>query len=932
MLRITVSKHAAAAAKYFEEGLSKQDYYSEKGEVNGRWHGHTAERLGLSGEVTKSDFEKLASNKHPQTDEQLTVRNSPNRRAGYDATFSAPKSVSLVYSMTQDEDILRAFHAATKDTMKEIELDMQTQAGQGKNKHYEKTGNIAWAGFTHFRARPVEIETEAGKVSVPDPHLHQHCFIFNATWNEKKERFQAVELGTIKENAPYYEAVFNSKLAKNLQEYGYAIERNERDFELKGFDRNLVGKFSQRTNEIEQKAKELGITYIEDKVALGGKSRQGKRKDLLGDQLQTIWNDRLDSYEKELITKAKNSGQYHDPDNQKEHAKEALEYSLSHHLERVSTITEKRLLGEAIKKGYGQTTPEAIKEAYQNRTDILSQTSKRNGEKTITTEPALAEEQKLIHLAREGRGNYEPINPNYQPKNELLTEEQSQAVNKALSSHDFISIISGGAGTGKTWSIKEVKTGVEEAGKSFHAFAPSADASRGVQREEGFAGATTVAALLQSSTLQEQVKGGMIWIDEAGMVGNKTLNQLIDLAKKQNARLLLSGDTKQHNSVERGDALRILETFGGIKPARISKIQRQKNNEYRDAVKNLSDGKIARGFEQLDKMGAIKEVVDMDSLKQSVAAEYLESVQNKENILVVATTHAQGEAVTQTIREGLKEKEILKGEDQAFTIQKNTSYTEAQKQDAFNYQDGMSVQFHQNAKGIKRGERFDVIGKDAHGNVRLMGEKKKDLILPLEQSEKFSVYQKEQIPIAEGDKLRITQNGFDMNRKRLNNGQIVSAKGFTPEGHILASRGKSELILDKNYRNFTHGYYTTSPASQGKSVEKVLIMQSSASGKATSKEQFYVSASRGKFGISIYTDDKNYLLHSAQRSTTRTTASEIAGNQKLTMKDRHHRSTSMYRAAFSKVKSLWDRSKSALGNINQTIKQHVQAQRPVRSK
>ena len=105
-------------------------------------------------------------------------------------------------------------------------------------------------------------------------------------------------------------------------------------------------------------------------------------------------------------------------------------------------------------------------------------------------------------------------------------------------------------------------------------------------------------------------------------------------------------------------------------------------------------------------------------------------------------------------------------------------------------------------------------------------------------------------------------------------------------------------------------------------------MQSSASGRATSKEQFYVSASRGKFGISIYTDDKNYLLHSAQRSTTRTTASEIAGNQKLTMKDRYQRSTSMYRAAFSKVKSLWDHSKEKITNINQTIKQHVQTPRP----
>ncbi|MEO1808367.1 MAG: MobF family relaxase [Bacteroidota bacterium] len=932
MLRITVSKHAAAAAKYFEEGLSKQDYYSEKGEVNGFWHGKLSERLGLEGEVIKKEFEAIASNLNPGTGDQLTVRNSANRRAGYDATFSAPKSVSLVYSMTQDEDILRAFHGAIQDTMKEVERDMQTQIGQGKNKRYENTGNIAWAGFTHFRARPVEVETETGKVSVPDPHLHQHCFIFNATWNEKKERFQAIEMGTVKENAPYYEAVFNSKLAKNLQEHGYAIERNERDFELKGFDRPMIEKFSQRTQEIEKKAQELGITYDEDKAALGGKTRQGKRKDLLGDQLQSIWEDRLSEKEKVLIANAKGSGSNGDPAQGKTIAKDALEYALSHHLERVSVITEKRLLGEAIKKGYGETTPEAIAEAYQNRTDILSKVDNRNGEKTITTEQALDEEQKLIQATRDGRGNYDPINRDYQPKNDLLTDEQRKAVKGALGSHDFVSIIAGGAGTGKTWSIKEVKYGVEETGMKFHAFAPSADASRGVQQEEGFEGATTIAELLKSEKLQKQVSGGMIWIDEAGMVGNKTMNKLMDLAKEKNARLLLSGDTQQHNSVERGDALRVMETFGGVKPLRITKIQRQETDQYKEAVKHLSDGRMSQGFERLDQMGAIKEVVDMGSLKKEVAKEYVQSVANKENVLVVATTHAQGQAVTASIRDKLKENGLLGKKDHAFTIQKNTSFTEAQKQDATNYQKGMSIQFHQNAKGIKRGERFDVLGKDAHGNVRVMGEKKKEQILPLHESQKYSVYQKEQIQLAKGDQLRITQNGSDMTKKRLNNGQILTVQGITPEGNIMAKRGKTNLLLSKDYRNFTHGYYTTSPASQGKSVEKVLIMQSSASGRATSKEQFYVSASRGKFGISIYTDDKDFLLKNVQRSTTRTTATEIATNQNLALKDRHQRSIQMYRAAVSKVHHLWERSKERIANINQTIKQHVQAPRPVRTK
>ena len=119
-------------------------------------------------------------------------------------------------------------------------------------------------------------------------------------------------------------------------------------------------------------------------------------------------------------------------------------------------------------------------------------------------------------------------------------------------SNDFITIVSGGAGTGKTWSIKEVAEGVKEKGISFGAFAPSATASRQVQRKDGFKNATTIAELLKNEPLQKSLKNGVIWIDEAGLVGNKTMNQVINIAKKQEARILLTGDIKQHNSVERG--------------------------------------------------------------------------------------------------------------------------------------------------------------------------------------------------------------------------------------------------------------------------------------------------------------------------------------------------------------------------------------------
>ena len=319
-------------------------------------------------------------------------------------------------------------------------------------------------------------------------------------------------------------------------------------------------------------------------------------------------------------------------------------------------------------------------------------------------------------------------------------------------------------------------------------------------------------------------------------------------------------------------------------------------------------------------------------MKAGAAKEYADSVQKKENTLVVATTHAQGKDLTETIRSELKERKLLSKEEKAFTVQTNLSLTEAQKGDTANYSKGMSIQCHQNDKGIKRGARFDVLGKTEKG-ILIADENKNQRLLNLDQSKKFSVYRKEEISLAKGDKIRISQNGFSNEKKRLNNGNILEVTGFDKKGNILASSGRNDVTLDKDFRNFSHGYYTTSPASQGKSVNRVIIMQATGTGKAASKEQFYVSASRGKFAISVYTDDKNYLLRSIQRSSQRMTAGEIVKeNKNGPLMDKMKKMASIYRAGLSKMKDVWHNQKDrSLVRLNsQVIK--PKASGPIRTK
>ncbi len=209
-----------------------------------------------------------------------------------------------------------------------------------------------------------------------------------------------------------------------------------------------------------------------------------------------------------------------------------------------------------------------------------------------------------------------------------------------LQSRDRVILIRGAAGVGKTSMMQEAVEAIEAKGIRVFTFAPSADASRGVLRNEGFTNADTVARLLKDERMQAELAGQVIWIDEAGLLGTKVTAQVFDLASKLDARVILSGDRRQHGSVERGAALRLLEEQAGLVPAEIRDIQRQKG-EYKQAVQALSEGRTEAGFRQLDKLGWVHEVPQTERYRV-LAEDYVASVQAGKSALVVSPTHLEG--------------------------------------------------------------------------------------------------------------------------------------------------------------------------------------------------------------------------------------------------------------------------------------------------
>src|SRR5947209_6885021 len=232
MIRITQQNSGAAAKTYY----ATADYYSEGQELVGAWGGKGASRLGLQGTVDKFSFERLCDNLHPMTGEPLTVRTRSERTVGYDFTFSVPKSVSLLYALSGDQDIMSAFRSAVDETMRDIESEMQTRVRRGGRDENRGTGNMVWAEFIHTTSRPVD--------GVPDPQLHAHVFAFNSTFDDQERRWKAGQFRDLKASAPYFQAAFRVRLAGKLQELGFGVERKRDDFEIAGVPAAAIKRFS----------------------------------------------------------------------------------------------------------------------------------------------------------------------------------------------------------------------------------------------------------------------------------------------------------------------------------------------------------------------------------------------------------------------------------------------------------------------------------------------------------------------------------------------------------------------------------------------------------------------------------------------------------------------------------------------------------------
>jgi hypothetical protein len=321
-----------------------------------------------------------------------------------------------------------------------------------------------------------------------------------------------------------------------------------------------------------------------------------------------------------------------------------------------------------------------------------------------------------------------------------------------------------------------------------------------------------------------------------------------------------------------------IEKYSGLKPAELNEIRRQdpaqaktmterrQIEEYRRAVREASEGKLGKSFDRLDKQSAIVVCSPFDQ-QNRLAENYLDLIVAGHSVVVVSQTWSEIHKVNDCVRTALKSRHLLGDEDRTVTALESVDVTDAQKRDRRFYTDGIVLVFNQDTAGFHKGETGRLRDTTAKGLV--IESERKIRIVRFEHLSRVTVCQPRELALASGDRLQLKANDTAAQGQRLVNGELVTVDRVLTDRRIRLQDGR---VLGKDYRRFVRGFAITSYASQGKTVDYVLFSDSAVK-VATNQQQWYVTISRGRKGIQIFTSDKTQLRESILQSGDRGCAS-----------------------------------------------------------
>jgi conjugative relaxase-like TrwC/TraI family protein len=898
MLTISKPLSASQARTYHEREFAseKQNYWSRDQQGHSEWQGDLAEQWNLAGTVESEHFARLSEGQHPHTADQL-VRHQVSRtyegkfgkevtsaehRAGWDATFSAPKSVSLTALVGGDERVREAHRESVRTALRELERYAQARIG---NVHApETTGKFIAATFEHDTARPVD--------GYAAPQLHTHAVIFNVTEqaNGTTRSLQPHELFV---SQRYVTAVYRSELAMRLQMLGYELERGKYGQpEIRGYTKEYLEASSPRREQIKDHLREQGIDGAAAAQIAAHHTRD--RKELLsqGEVLQrhralaAQYGNQADR----VVAQAHEHGQYRmqQPEMQ---AQQAVTWARDHVFERSAVQDRRAILETALARSMGETTYSNIQQEFQRRinTGEFQELSQVGARRQYTTRAMAGMEREIVGRMLEGnRRDYSDpmlVSPQVRIASEdrhpELNPSQLQAVDEILLSREKLVGLDGVAGAGKTTTLAVIREGAEIDGYRVEGFAPT---SRAAQKL-GEAG-------IETSTLQQHLARGqqpdtgekrLYVLDESSLASTRQLHEFIERLRP-NDRVLLVGDRRQHEAVEAGRPFAQLQD-AGMKTVKLEEIVRQKDPELKEVVQQLARGYVREAINNLDQQGRVHEIRGHEERISAISKEYAKSPQNT---LVMSPDNRSRMEINERIHAELQGKGLVRTEENPIrTLVPRQELTGADRTWAAKYEVGDILRYSRASKetGIGKGQYAQVRRIDAASNrltVRLQDGTERAYDPRRQQG--VSIFREEIRRFSVGDRIQFTAPANDL---KIANRELGVIRDIDETGRLTLNldSGRAFQIDPNRHPHLDYGYAMTSHSSQGQTANRVLIHVDTelASKDLLNSRMAYVSVSRGAFDAQLFTNDREKLPTALGHDVSKQTAQVQQINSRQTI-------------------------------------------------
>jgi conjugative relaxase-like TrwC/TraI family protein len=890
MLTISKPLSAGQAQTYHQKEFTakEQNYWSQRGAIAGEWQGRLAAQYGLAGAVSAEDFGKLSRGQHPETGGQLVRQRASyeyqdvdgktvktmEHRAGWDATFSAPKSVSLTALVGGDDRVREAHRESAGMALEQLEY--YTQARIGGNYPPETTGKFIAAKFEHDTARPVD-----GYVA---PQLHTHAVIFNLTERENGQA-RAVQPQSLFASQQFATAIYQSELMYRLKELGYEITVGRSGApEIKGYTQEYLDASSPRSQQIREYLERTGRNGREAAEIAAHSTRDRKEIHSPGEVMAAHRKLAADfGHQADVVVRAARERQQHQekPANSVDRVRESLTFSRDKNFEREAVVDERLLIRDGLRRGMGDVTYAQVRGNLNAR--IASgefQTVERAHMpgRQFTTAKTIAAEHEIISRAREGRNQVEPVLSRSQAisiadRHQHLNRTQRSVVEDVLSSPDRIQGIQGFAGSGKTTTLSVIRVAAESQGFQVEGFAPTSRAARQLGDAGVYAG-TVQGFLARSIPSAPPEQKHFYFVDESSLASTNQMREFLSRLAPQD-RVLLIGDTRQHQGVEAGRPFEQLQE-AGMRTVKLDEIVRQKDPELKFAVEKLATGQVSVALVALQKQGRIKEISNGDERIRAIARTYIES---PERTLIVSPDNASRRELNDAVRQELKANGTIGSEDHALRVLvQRQEMTGAERSWASRYEINDVVRYARGSKivGIQPGEYGTVIGINSTANELTVKRATGELAnYDPRRLAGVNVYREVARDFSGGDRIQFTapDRGLGVANRDL---AVIETVG--PDGQITARLDNNRRIEfnGSEHRHFDHGYAVTSHSSQGLTAERVLVHADTGVHPDLLNSRFgYVAISRASHEATLFTDDITKLNPRLGVDVSKTSAIEM---------------------------------------------------------